>query len=124
MAPWLFLFLGGGLGALSRHSVGALMLHLTGWQGHWSTMTVNVTGCFLMGFLATMVGLKFSLGMAGRYFFFTGFLGAYTTFSTYMLENFLLFEEGRWVLAFTNMFGSVALGIVAMFSGVALARAL
>ncbi len=124
MTTWFMLFLGGGLGALLRHSVGAFLLQVTGWQGHWSTMTVNITGCFLMGFLATWVGVKFSMGLAGRYFFFTGFLGAYTTFSTYMMENFLLYEEGKWWLSLINMFGSVALGILALGAGIALARAL
>lgn len=124
MLPWLMLFLGGGLGALARHWVGAGVIHLTGWQTPWSTFTVNATGCLLMGFLATVVGVKFSLGLAGRYFFFTGFLGAYTTFSTYMLENFLLYEEGRWVLALVNMLGSVAVGALALMAGIQLAKAL
>lgn len=121
---WIILGLGGALGAISRHFMGAGVLHLTGWKGHWGTTVVNISGCFLMGLFSTLVGLRFGWGLHLRYFFFTGFLGAYTTFSTYMLENFLLIEEGHPYLGALNALGSVALGFLALWGGIVLARTL
>lgn len=119
----LSLALGGAFGALSRHFVGTAVLHVTGWRGHWGTFIVNMTGCFLIGFLATLVALRGHWGIGLRFFFFTGFLGAYTTFSTYMLENFLLLEKGQWGLGTFNMFASVVVGFFALWGGILLARA-
>jgi len=118
----LYLALGGALGAIARHLAGVGMLHITGWQGHWATFWVNVTGCFLMGFLATYAGLYANWGIHLRYLFFTGFLGSYTTFSTYMLENFLLMEKGNLAHGLLNMAGSVLVGFTALWAGVALAK--
>lgn len=121
--PILFLAFGGAFGALSRHFVGASVMHWTGLKPHWGTFVVNITGCLLMGFFATFIGLRFQGSVAVRYFFFTGFLGAYTTFSTYMLENFLLLEGGKIWLGLFNMIGSVVVGILALWGGIVLARA-
>ena len=118
----LSLACGGALGALSRHFVGTAILHMTGWRGHWGTFAVNMTGCFLIGFLSTLVALKGHWGIHMRFFFFTGFLGAYTTFSTYMLENFLLVEKGQWGIGMFNMLGSVVVGFFALWGGIMLAR--
>ncbi|MDX1386158.1 MAG: CrcB family protein [bacterium] len=121
---WIFLGLGGALGALSRHFVGAGVLHLTGWRGHWGTTVVNITGCFIIGLFSTLVGLRLEWGLQMRYFFFTGFLGAYTTFSTYMLENFLLLEKGHPYLAALNALGGVVVGFLALWGGISLAKTL
>lgn len=118
----LCLALGGASGALARHFVGAGVLHFTGWQGHWGTFLVNVSGCMIIGFVATWVGLYANWGLALRYFFFTGFLGSYTTFSTYMLENFLLLEKGAVTAGLFHMVGSVVLGFLGLWAGIYLAR--
>lgn len=119
------LFVGGGLGALSRHLVGSALLQWTPWPPHFATFIVNVSGCFAMGVLVTFVGLKSGWSEATRLFLFTGFLGSYTTFSTYILESFLMWESKAWLLPILSyLLGSLIFGMLALSLGIKLAKAI
>jgi CrcB protein len=88
------------------------------------TLVVNLSGTFLLGLLATLALERSVLSAAIRPTILIGFIGAYTTFSTWMLESWRLAEQGAWLGAIANVGGSVILGLVALGAGIALGRAL
>jgi CrcB protein len=118
---WLLIFLGGGLGATCRYGVGRFVGER--YQGEFplGTFLINITGCFAIGWLVSFLAslhhdvTLLNAGLA------TGFLGGYTTFSTYALEGVLLFAEGSRRLAAMSLLGSVACGMLAAAVGAALA---
>ena len=113
------LSIGGVLGVNARYWLGAWM---TQWApAPWATFTINVTGSFAIGFL-TMTLARWVPHPHLRLMILTGFLGGYTTFSTYAFESAVLWERGARRLALANMFGSIVVGVVAAFSGMVLAR--
>lgn len=115
---------GGALGAVSRHLVGAQILRALGPGFPYGTMFVNVLGSMLMGLMITAFAVKFETSNELRGFLTVGLLGGFTTFSTYSLEAALLIERGDWTGAALYAFGSMALGLVALFSGIWLGRVL
>jgi CrcB protein len=113
----------GALGALARWGIGA-------WFGHrypsfpWGTMVINVSGSFILGVLfAVLVERNIGTPML-RVALMTGLMGAYTTFSTFSLETFRLFEDGSTGPALANIGFSVVLGLLAVWLGVAAGRAI
>jgi CrcB protein len=98
----------GGVGALARFLLDGAVSDRMGTAFPWGTLAVNATGSFALGLLAAgdLLG--------------TGLLGAYTTFSTWMLETHRLSEEGRVRLAIVNVAGSLAVGLAAAALGRAL----
>lgn len=116
--------LGGFLGANARYFLGLWAASRLGIHFPWGTFIINVSGSFLLGVIATLVNLKLvPFGDHMRLTFAVGFLGAYTTFSTYELESHALLEGGNWWPAAANLFGSLASGLIAVRLGIALARA-
>ena len=85
---------------------------------------MNVSGSFLLGLLVTLLGERFAVAPWVRASLTIGFLGAYTTFSTLSLESYRLLEARSYVLAGANLLGSVSTGLVALYGGVVLGRAL
>lgn len=88
-------------------------------------MFINVSGSFLIGVVAVLVARRVSPGserlqLAGA----IGFLGGYTTFSTFSLESFRLLQDGEWALATANVVGSALLGLIAVAAGMAVAKTL
>ena len=84
-------------------------------------MVINLTGSFFLGWFLTAAGQRFIVSDAIRLAIATGFVGAYTTFSTYMYESHSLLEEGSGLSAIFNILGSVLLGLIAVRLGVMLA---
>lgn len=120
-ASWLAL--GGALGTLARYGVSRLTIRLVGAGFPWGTLIVNVTGSFALGFIATLLALRIvPHSEVVRLGFAVGFLGAYTTFSTYEFESSQLLSDGQWLLASANLLGSVAAGLLAVRLGIVLAR--
>lgn len=120
----LALTAGGALGVNARYWLGALVARWFGSRFPWATVGINVTGSFAIG-LAAMVLAERRWGDPHlRIFAITGFLGGYTTFSSYMLETITLWERGDRREALANLVGSVALGLAAVLLGVALGRRL
>lgn len=115
---------GGALGAISRYSVSLATTHLIGPGFPWGTLTVNVTGSLIMGMLIAIFALFWQPPEALRLFFITGFLGSFTTFSTFSLDIVTLYERGEMLSAGLYGMASVLLSIGALFMGMTLVRGL
>jgi CrcB protein len=113
----------GALGALARYGVeGAVSRRATAFP--WGTFMVNVSGSFLLGVVFTLLGERLTVAPWVRAAVAIGFLGAYTTFSTLSLESYRLLESRSYALAVANLLGSAAAGLMALYGGVVLGRAL
>jgi len=122
MAKWFALIAGGTLGTLARYLFGGYVYQALGASFPYGTLLVNLTGCWLIGFLVVLSEEKFLLGPTARIFLMIGFCGAYTTFSTFMLETANLMKDGENLRAFMNVLLSVLLGFVALRIGIFSAR--
>jgi CrcB protein len=123
MRTVLAVALAGALGALARWGIGA-------WFGHrwptfpWGTMVINVSGSFILGVLFAVLVERNIGSTTLRVALMTGLMGAYTTFSTFSLETFRLFEDGSVGPALANISLSVVLGLLAVWLGITVGRAL
>lgn len=115
---------GGAAGAVARYLVDGWVSDRTGGAFPFGTLVVNLSGAFILGLLATLAIERTVLPATIRPSLMIGFMGAYTTFSTWMLESWRLAEQGAWLGAAANLGGSVVLGILALGAGIALGRAL
>ena len=113
----------GFVGAVSRWLIGVGFGRF-GLVFPLGTLVINVTGSFLLGWFLTVVGGRYPISDTVRLAIATGFIGTYTTFSTYMYESNSLFERGAHYLAWANLIGSVILGMVAVMLGARLGRAM
>ncbi len=112
---------GGALGAVTRVFLSSLFVDsIVGLP--FQIFCINVIGCFAMGFLVEMMSIYWSPSDAVRHFLIPGFLGGFTTFSSFSLEFGLLFEKHLYAEAMLYVFLSVFLGMVAFFTGVTLVR--
>ncbi|MBX3030432.1 MAG: fluoride efflux transporter CrcB [Chloroflexi bacterium] len=113
---------GGALGALARYVVDVWVSERTGGAFPFGTLVINISGSFVVGLLAALLMERGVVSPELRPFLMVGFLGAYTTFSTWMLESLRLVEGGEWVGAVANIAGSVLLGVVAVSLGLVVGR--
>ena len=118
----LIVGIGGFVGANTRFLLGAWLAERLGASFPWATFVINVTGSLAIGFLLTFVTERVEVDPRWRLLFVTGFLGAYTTFSTFSLDTALLYERGELGLAALYVVVSVALSIGGLFAGLALVR--
>jgi CrcB protein len=118
----LLVFVGGGAGATCRYGLGRFVGSRYGGAFPLGTFLVNVTGCFALGLLASLVALTRRDQAVLTALLATGFLGGYTTFSTYALESVLLYTDGSRRVALTNLLGSVVAGLCAAAAGAAVAH--
>lgn len=121
--PLLLIGIGGFAGSISRYVVDGFVADRTAGGFPWGTLAVNVSGSFLLGLLFAMTAERALLPAEIRGPLMIGFIGAYTTFSTYMLESWRLIESGAWAPALANLGGSIVLGLIAVFAGLTLGRA-
>jgi len=120
--PYVAVAVGGAFGAVARFAIDGWVSERTGGLFPWGTLVINLSGAFLLGLLATLAIDRSVLSPDIRPIAMIGFLGAYTTFSTWMLDCWRLLQEGAWALAVANLVGSVLLGLLAVGLGVALGR--
>jgi CrcB protein len=119
----LLVMVGGSLGALSRYAVSLWAAKLLGTRFPWGTLTVNLSGCFL-------IGLAFALAERGlsimnpsmRLFFMTGFLGGLTTFSSFGLETMNSMREGSHLVTVANVLSNNVIGTALVFLGMVVGR--
>lgn len=122
MHKLLLIAVAGGLGALSRYGLAGLVQRWTDSMFPWGTAVVNVVGCFLFGLLWVAMEERFSLSPETRVIVLTGFMGAFTTFSTYMFETQQLLEDSQYLTAFGNLGLQNVLGLAAVILGLSLGK--
>ncbi len=118
----LYLALAGGLGALARYGLAGLIQRDSMFP--WGTFAVNALGCFLFGALWSAMEHRLSISTETRAIVLTGFLGAFTTFSTFMFETANLLRDSQWLAAIANVIGQNTLGLAAVILGMAVGRLL
>jgi CrcB protein len=120
MTDVLFVFLGGGLGSVSRYGISRLSSRLFGGGFAWGTLAVNLLGCFLIGMLGGLFQRE-ALPLRYKPLFVAGFLGGLTTFSSYAFDTFEFMRLGEWGKAAANIALDNVLGLVLAALGYALA---
>ena len=113
---------GGAAGAVMRYLVSNGVYNWLGRGFPWGTLTVNGVGSLLMGVLFVLLTERLALGPQWRAFLLIGFLGAFTTCSTFSIETLNLIEGGELLRAVVNMVGSVVLCVAAAWGGVVVGR--
>lgn len=124
MYHFLIVAAGGAIGAGLRHLTNGLALRLLGPAFPWGTLTVNVLGCFAMGVFIELLARRWGGSAELRLFVATGFLGGYTTFSSFSLDFAVLHGRGALAQAFSYAAASVLLSIAALFAGLWVARSI
>jgi CrcB protein len=117
MGKWVYLIIGSIAGGISRYVLAGAVYEKLGTSFPYGTLVINLSGCFLIGFFSAIVDDKFFLGPNSRVLLMTGFCGAYTTFSTYMLETGNLVKDGEISRAFLNILVSTVIGFGAYWLG-------
>ena len=119
---YLLVLFGGGVGALARYIVGTAIAERVGTRfPSAGTMVINLTGSFLIGFLMTILTRRLA-HPNWRLLLVVGFLGGYTTFSSFEYETLQAIESGAMWIGFLNVVGSVVLGYLAVWIGSAIAK--
>jgi len=114
--------LGGALGALARYQLAAMIQARIPAGFPWGTFVVNISGCFVMGVTMTLLTDRLGVHPNWRFLVPIGFIGAYTTFSTFEYETFRAVSEGSWLIGAANVVGSVVAGYAALWIGIVLTR--
>jgi len=116
--------IGGAIGAIARYQVAAMIQARVPVGFPYGTFVVNMSGCLIMGFATALLTDRLVVNPNWRFLIPIGFVGAYTTFSTFELETFMAVTEGSWGIVGAYVAGSVIVGYVALWLGFVVARAL
>jgi fluoride exporter len=122
MTKYLMVAIGGGLGSVLRFWVGTYISNRVATRFLAGTFIINMTACFLIGFIITVLAEKSSWSPNWRYLIPIGFVGGYSTFSTFEYETFRVFQEGEFFIAGLNVVLSVVVGFVSVWVGVITGR--
>jgi fluoride exporter len=120
----LVIGMGGFLGAVSRYGVAVWIGQRWGRSFPLGTFVINVSGSFLIGLLMPLLTERFIVNPQWRLLLVVGFLGAYTTFSTFEYETGALLKDGQWLYAGLNVMGSVVAGFIALKIGEIIAKSI
>lgn len=124
MQKYLLIAAGGALGSVARYWVGSTISGRAGTKFPFGTFVINITACLIIGFSLTYLSKRVELSPAWRYFIPIGFVGAYSTFSTYEWETLSTLRAGAFALAAIYALGSLILGLAAVWCGALLAEAI
>jgi CrcB protein len=124
MTKYWMIGLGGFIGSIARYWLGNYIGSRMGVRFPYGTFIVNISGSFLIGLVVTVLAERTEWSVNWRYLVPIGFIGAYTTFSTFELEAFRSFRDGDLLFAFLNVILSVTLGFIAVWLGVVAGRTL
>ena len=112
----------GALGATARYGLDGLVSVRAGGQFPWGTFVVNISGCLVLGFIYALLAERYTVDPTLRVALTVGFVGSYTTFSTWALETAQLARGGSWLIAGTNLIANVIVGMTALVAGSAIGR--
>ena len=118
----MWLAFAGACGTLSRYAICEMAAKAKIAHIPLGTITVNIVGSFLFGFVYILAQRKLNISSEMRIILLVGFMGAFTTFSTFAFETAKMFRSSQWILACGNIFGQTMLGIAALVGGVLLGR--
>ncbi|HEY1253849.1 MAG TPA: fluoride efflux transporter CrcB [Terracidiphilus sp.] len=124
MQKYLLIAVGGALGSIARYWVGSTIAGRMGSRFPYGTFVINLTACIIIGFSLTYLGKRAGLSPAWRFLIPIGFIGAYSTFSTYEWETLTTLRAGAFAMAGLYAIGSLILGLVATWLGAVLAEAI
>lgn len=122
MQRYLWIAIGGSLGALARYWVGATIASRFGTKFPYGTFVINITACVVIGFSLDFLGRHSELNPAWRFLIPVGFIGAYSTFSTFEWETFSNLQLGAVLIAAVYVVLSVFVGLLAVWCGVWIAK--
>jgi fluoride exporter len=122
LQKYLFIALGGALGSIARYWVGSAISSRLGTKFPYGTFVVNMSACIIIGFTLAFLGRRAELNPAWRFLVPIGFIGAYSTFSTYEWETLSTLRAGAFALAAFYAFGSLFAGLAAVWCGSILAE--
>lgn len=112
----------GGLGTVSRYLLQGAVQQLGPATFPFGTLVVNAVGCFVFGFIWSLAEERYVIGEETRIIMLIGFLGAFTTFSTFAFESLQQLRDSELLLAFVNVAVHCVIGIALVFAGMLLAR--
>lgn len=118
----VLLAVAGAMGTLCRYWLGDIVQRLCGPAFPWGTLTINVIGCLLFGFVWSLANERMLISPQARIVILTGFMGAFTTFSTYAFESAQMLKDTEWQRALANIALENVVGIAAVFVGFAIGR--
>ena len=124
MERWAALTIGSAAGGWARYLLASRLYAFTGTAFPWGTFAVNLSSCLLIGLFDSWTGARAVLSPEARLLLMTGFCGAYSTFSTLLLETSNLMADGQWARGLANYFASGLLGLLLLRAGAALGKAL
>lgn len=126
MQTYLWIAAGSAAGGVSRFWLSGAVARLIGETFPWGTLVVNVTGSFVIGFIAVLTAPdgRFFVGSTARLALMAGFCGGYTTFSSFSIQTLNLLNDGQYLYAGANVGLSVVLCLVAVWAGAALATSI
>ena len=122
MVNYLIIGVGGFLGAVARYAIGVWIGQKWGRIFPLGTLVINISGSFFIGLIMSLATERFMVNPQWRLFLAVGFLGAYTTFSTFEYETGGLLKDSEWMLAAVNVICSVIAGFIALKIGEYIAR--
>ena len=122
MQKYLLIAIGGALGSIARYWVGSTIANRMGTKFPYGTFVINITACVVIGFSLSFLARRADLNPAWRFLVPVGFIGAYSTFSTYEWETLSTIRDGAFFLAALYSAGSFILGLAAVWGGSAIAE--
>jgi fluoride exporter len=120
---YLWIAIGGSLGSLARYWVGTTVAGRLGTKFPYGTLVINITACVIIGLSLAFLGKRTELNPAWRYLVPIGFVGAYSTFSTFEWEIFSNLQTGAFLIAALYVVLSFSVGLLGVWCGVMIARA-
>jgi fluoride exporter len=124
LQKYLFIAVGGALGSIARFWVGSTVAGRMGTRFPYGTLVINLTACIILGFSLAFLDRRDVLNPAWRFLIPVGFVGAYSTFSTFEWETFANLQTGAFLIASSYVVLSIILGLAGVWCGVAIARSI
>ena len=124
MQKYFLIAVGGALGSMARYWVGSMVANRMGTKFPYGTFVINITACVIIGFSLTLLARRADINPAWRFLVPVGFIGAYSTFSTYEWETLSTLRSGAFFLASLYAVSSLILGLAAVWGGSLIAEIL